>query len=575
MARHSRDEGPRRPNAAVGLVALLVLLLAGVGVFFFLRGDDAPEDPVAGPDEDRATETTEPEPTPTEDAVATTDPGDCTPVSVWVAAEVLEAVSQAAERATSDCYTFEVQEREGAAALTALGDGEAPDVWVPGSTAWAHLAGEDGVDLEIGETLASSPVLLFTTPESAEALAQLGVTADSTLADLTGTYRELAAAGDSPVLLRVGDPRVDPASMTLLAGTREQPGGWADDSDTSREILVRLAQATVPGDPLTAVQSDPRAVVPATEQQAAQAQEEGLTLQGVALAGGESAVQVPFVRLGGGGSADAVQALEQELLSEEGAADLTGLGLRPGTDGPAPGVAGVPEDLEVPDTAPSAQAVVQTAETWAAVAPESRILAVVDISGSMQAEIDGTTRIDLARTALQTAISAIPEQTALGLWYFSTALDGDVDHAEQVPLRPLGEQVDGQTQREDLLAVTDDLGLQTLGGDTGLHDTLWAGYQEMLAQQGPDSIASILLLTDGVDDDSTGGLSEDEVVGLLTQAREASEIPVSVVLLGMGPDVDEAALQRLADAAGGEFVLISDALELPQVFVDVVADRAP
>jgi Mg-chelatase subunit ChlD len=324
------------------------------------------------------------------------------------------------------------------------------------------------------------------------------------------------------------------------------------------------------------VEADPTTVVPATEQQLAAATQEGAELGAVSLGGDAEVVQVPFVRVAEPESVSAIDALEQQLVSPDAAAELTAAGLRSGADGPAPGVEAVPDDVTVAAGAAEAEDVTATSETWAAVAPQSRILTVVDISGSMEAEIGDTTRIDLARTAVQTALSVIPDQTAMGLWYFATGLNGALDHAEQVPLRTLSdESEDGLTQREVLIQRTDDLGLETLTGDTGLHDSLWAAYEYMTAEQTEDTISSVLLLTDGINDDSTGGLTEDQVVGLLEEARQASDSPVTVVLIGMGPDVDEEALQRLAQAAGGESFVLRDALELPQVFVDIVARRAP
>ncbi|WP_158288613.1 substrate-binding domain-containing protein [Ornithinimicrobium flavum] len=549
---------------------LLLLALVGAAVFFLTRGDDGDDVAAPAPTDDQADVTTEAP--ATDDTVVTTDPPDCSPVTVWAAPEIVTAVESAADRAATDCFAFEVEERETTRATTALRDGETPDVWVPGSAAWSQLATGDGVDLEVGEPVASSPVLLVTAPETLPVLESAGITGDSSFAELTSTYRELAAAGDAPFVLRMGDPRVDAASMALLSGTRGQEGGWAAESDASREALVRLAQTAVQGDPLSAVQADPSTVVPVTEQQLAQA--DGGELQGLTLADGAGVVRMPFVTADGAGSPEAVAALEQELRSDAALPDLAELGLRAGRDGAAPDVAGAPDGLASSASDPSADDVTATADTWAAVAPESRILTVVDISGSMEAEIEGTTRIDLARTAVQTAVSVIPEQTTMGLWYFATALDGQADHAEQVPLRPLEAEVDGGTQKELLLSVTEDLGPETLAGDTGLHDALWAAYQAMQTQQTQDSISSVLLLTDGVNDDSTGGLTEDEVVGLLAEARASTDSPVNVVLIGMGPDVDEQALQRLAEAAGGETLVLRDPSELPQVFVDVVANRA-
>lgn len=562
VAKHTAASTQGRGRMVLVALVALLLVVVGLGAYRAMsRADGGQGDGQAG------------------SAGATTPAsagGGCTPVTVWAAPEVLPAVESAAARASTGCFVYEVAARGTATARSALLDGDPPDVWVPSSTAWPQLAAEDGVDLQLGQVVASSPVLLATSPGTADAVGRLGIGGDTSFGELIGTYRELSATGQAPVTLRVGDLRVDPATMALVGTLGAQPGGWAEAGTEARGLLVLLAQTAVQGDPVEAVAADPTTLVPATEQQLASAAEDGEELEGLALAGGLGVVRVPFVRVGDTGSAEAVDALEQELVSADAAADLTALGLRPGTDGEAPEVAGVPDGLTTTGPDVDAEVVALAEQTWSVVAPQSRILTLIDISGSMEARIGDTTRIDLTREAARTGVSVIPEQTAIGLWYFATALDGDNDYEEQVPLRALNEEVrNGVTQKELLLAATEDLGLGTLTGDTGLHDSLWAAYQYMQERQSPDTISSVLLLTDGINDDTTGGLSEDEVVELLTQARESSEQPVTVVLIGMGPAVDEEALERLATAAGGESFVLRDPRELPQVFVDVVARRAP
>lgn len=564
----------------MGVLALLVVA-AGFGTYALLGRDGGDEDEgttagAAGDqDADDAATTSGPDQTGDDAAATGGAEDDCTQVTVWAAPQLLPAVQKAADRASTDCFAYAVVSRETATAQSALRGGDLPDVWVPSSQAWATLAAERGVELEVGETVASSPVVLAAVPQVVSALGELGIDEETTFGELTQIYRELAASGEAPVSLRIGDPRVDPASMSLLSTAGSQPGGWTEAGSESRGTLVLLAQTAVQGEPLSAIASDPTTIVPATEQQLAAAAADGVELQGLALADGTGVVRMPFVRVGDTGSAGAVDALEQQLVAEDAAADLTALGLRAGTDGAAPGVEGVPEDIatDAPDV--DDQVVALTAQTWSVVAPQSRILTLIDISGSMDAQIGDTTRIDLTREAAQTALSVIPDQTAIGLWYFSTALDGDKDYVEQVPLRALNQEVRNDvSQRDVLMAETENLTLETLNGDTGLHDSLWAAYQYMQAQNSPESISSVLLLTDGVNDDSTGGLSEEEVVERLTEAREAASSPVTVVLIGMGPDVDEEALERLAVAAGGESLVLRDPRELPQVFVDVVSSRA-
>ena len=578
VAKHSRPPEDNRGNGALwGLLALLVVVL-GAGAFWLFGGDD--EDPAAdAPDGAPATSAPVDDARTTDDSVTTTAPAapqDCTPVTVWSAPELLPAVDAAAERATDDCFTYDVQERETATSRTEILTDEAPDVWLPSSLAWAQLAGLEGVDVEVGPTVASSPVLLTGSPGTVGGLEELGLTPDSSFAELAQVHQDQAATGDASLTLRVGDPRNDPATMALLSATSEELGALEEPAGPGRNLLVVLAQTAVQGDPLSALRSDDDTLVPATEQQIGAALADGQELRGVQLGGDLGTVRMPFVRIGQEGSAAATEALQEELLSDAAADDLAGLFLRPGADGGAPGVEGVPGDVGTSTESPDEDLTATVAETWALVAPQSRILALVDISGSMEAPVEeGLTRIDLTRQAVRTALAVIPEQTAVGLWYFATSLDGDRDHVEAAPLRPLADEVgDGETHKDVLLAVTEELGVQTLQGDTGLHDSLLAAYVAMQDEGVEDAISSVLMLTDGINDDSTGGLSEDEVVARLEQARAEGERQVTVVLIGVGPDVDADALERLATAAGGESLVLTDPRELPQVFVDVVARRA-
>lgn len=580
MAKHSTPAPTNWGQRIIALLVALVVLVGAVSTYRLLAGDRD--------DDGAATTSTGDATDATDDGAATSDPAaaddgartgdvECGQVTVWAAPELMPAVESAVERASDDCFSYAVVSRTAPTAQSGLRDGETPDVWLPSSVAWPQLMAEEGVELQIGETVASSPVLLTGRPQVVAGLGELGVTPESTFAEVLQTYQAAVASGGSDVAVRLGDPRTDAATMALLTATSDQLGGLDESGSAGRNLLVVLAQTAVPGEPVSALASEPTTVVPATEQQIGAAAADDLDLQGISLAGGIGTVSMPFVRVGDAGSADGVDALEEALTSEEAAADLAALQLRAGADGPAPGVSGVPEGLTADGQVPDAATTNLLAQTWTLIAPQSRILALIDISGSMEAPVDGdVTRIDLTREAAQTALSVIPQRTAIGVWFFATALDGERDYREAVPMRPLNEQVrSGVTQLDAVLDVTEDLDLDVLEGDTGLHDSLWAAYQQMQEDYSPEAISSVLLLTDGINDDSTGGLSADEVVERLTEARESGERPVTVVLIGMGPDVDEEALDRLATAAGGEALVLRDPRELPQVFVDIVARRAP
>lgn len=514
----------------------------------------------------------------TDAAVRTASPVDADdherlgcPVAVWTTPHLQPAVQAAAERASEGCYT--VTAHADVSAQAALRGGERPDVWIPGSDAWPALVTRDGVGLEVGETIASSPVLLAGTPPAIGALEQMGVGAETSWSELVEQVVSQRAAGESlPFVMRAGDPRSDAATMALLTTTGSRPGGWAEPDSAQRGMLVLLAHTAVVDDPLTALVAEPTTIVPATEQQVGAARAGGLEVSALALEEGLGRVQAPFVRVGEGSPAG-VDALEDELTSPDAAEDLRASWWRAGTTGEAPDAPGVPEEVPATHDLADPATVPVTAETWAAISRQSRILTAIDISLSMEEQAGDSTRVDLTREAAQTALQTIPPRTAVGVWYFATGLEGTQDWTEVVPLRPLGERVEDGTHLDVLMSVTGDLDVATLEGDTGLHDTLWAAYQKMQEEWTPEAVNSVLLLTDGKNNDTTGGLSEDEVVDLLSTAHAAGDRPVTVVLIGMGPDVNEAALDRLASAAGGVSVVIRDPRELPQVFVEVVAQR--
>ncbi|MGO0575593.1 substrate-binding domain-containing protein [Ornithinimicrobium panacihumi] len=591
MAKHS---APAQVSwgQKIGLALLALLLIAGAaGVYQLLTrggGDDVADGTGDGTDQASVGQTDgagdEAAATGNGDSASATgsdsadstgaagiDPADCGAVTVWVAPALASTAQAAAQRATDDCFTYDLVTRESAAAQSALRGGDQPDVWLADSTAWPQLLAECDVQLEVGEVIASSPVLLAGREGLVDKLGELGVGADTDWAGLMAAYQEVGGARpDAQVQLRVGDPRVDPASMAMLSTVGAQLAA-AEPGSSASNLMVSLAQTAVQGDPLSATGAT--TLVPATEQQLGAAGEDDL--RGVPLKGGIGVVEMPFVRVGDGASAPALDALEEALTSDEAAQDLADAWLRKGTDGEAPAVPGVPEGVTAEARGSDPAVATALAARWAVIGPQSRILTLIDISGSMDAPVGDSTRVDLTRAAAQTALSVLPEQTAIGLWYFATELDGDKDWEEQVPLRALNAEVrSGVTQKDVLLAETEKLTVDALTGDTGLHDALWAAYQEMSAEASPDSIASIVLLTDGINDDPPGGLSEKQVIERLEKARAEAEHEVTVVLIGMGDEPDEDALERLAKAAGGQSLVLRDPTQLPQVFVDVVARRA-
>ena len=157
-------------------------------------------------------------------------------------------------------------------------------------------------------------------------------------------------------------------------------------------------------------------------------------------------------------------------------------------------------------------------------------------------------RMDVTVAALQTGLSLFQDSGAVGLWAFSEKLEGQRDYRELLAIRRLGESAGGLSQRDALAGQIGGLTRLTTGG-TGLYDTVLAAYRDLQRHYDPKAVNSILLFTDGANDDP-GSISEDKLVSELTRLRN-SERPVQIIAIGITHDADEDALTRIAAATGG------------------------
>lgn len=210
-------------------------------------------------------------------------------------------------------------------------------------------------------------------------------------------------------------------------------------------------------------------------------------------------------------AAGALDRLDAALRDEAGAAALKKAGFRVG------GQRGV-EVGDVPAEPTSVQVdtseFTQIVRDWTYVNRDLRLLMAVDVSGSMLAKAGETRRIDLAVTAVQEAVKLMQPTSDAGLWVFSTAQRGRLDYRLVTPVRPIGEVATSSSHAATL--VRDAARMPTfISGDTGLNDTIFAAFSTMQRSYEPDRDNLVVVLTDGRNDDSTGGLSTDQLIARL------------------------------------------------------------
>ena len=547
MGRHADSSATRRRFPAAPLIAagLVVLLLAGGLVWWLAAGGD-------------------------DDAEAC---GTRSTVAVTVAPELVSLTEQIlSERGALDdagCVTAEVTAQEPlqtAGAMSALEPESLPDVWLPDSSLWALRAGE--TELANEGSLGSSPVVLATSEAAVDAAGW---------ADAAPTWAEALTADQD---VAVPDLAGSAEGIGALSALRTALGGGADADNAVVKVVLAAARSGSSEKALEAAGQGAAdaPLVPVSEQSvyAARANDGDSSLAAIYPSEGSPMLDYPVFRVdpGDGERREAVDAVVAALNSDAARTAAMEAGFR-STEGDAPPTAG--EQSGIREEAPQ-QVELDPAEVGGLIsrltslAAPSRILAVLDVSTSMEAPAGNGTRATLARDAARSTLSLVPGEYALGLWFFAYHLAGDQDWAELVPIRKLETDVDGQSQRALLDAQLAILPERLTPGGTGLYDTTLAAVRAARANYDPSAVNSVLLMTDGTNEDDDAGLTEEALLSTLTSEADPTR-PIKVIGVALGPDADLSALEQIAEATGGAAYAAVDPADLQTVLFDALRQR--
>jgi hypothetical protein len=534
--RHASTRTSRDPRVVAWLVAAALVVVAGLGfvVFQVVGGGDG-------------TDGTEAQ-AMTQEGIECDEP---TPVSVAVDPAVSAVVTDLLDGL--ECVDAQVtaQASDVTAAAAARPDGvglggSLPQLWIPSSSLWVAQArstdaGAARIEAE-PVSLASSPVVVVGTPDTAESLGW---------SDGSAEWAQIVRTGSARVAS--SDPRTDAAALAaLLAATGGEPTPEAV-ATLSSAVSVPPAQGRSPAQ---MVLEDAADVMPTSELDVVRAQEDG---GGGALAAGYDeqlgALDFPLVTFAGADDAVAAAgaAVSQRLRSDEAVEAMQELGLRT-TDGEIAEQFhegyGVAASVRSGGEAPAAEAINAGLDAWGVSGRRARILLVVDRSGSMRRPLpEGTVpKSSLARDSVVQLVNSASPDTDLGLWSFTT--NRGAAYIEQlVPLAPLSAQATGATQRERLASSV--TGLEPLPtGDTPLFQVVLDAYEEAQDTYAFGRLNAVVVVTDGKNDHPSGTLTEDETLDQLRLLYDGMR-PVRILALGYGPETDLAGLTRLADVTGG------------------------
>lgn len=451
-----------------------------------------------------------------------------------------------------------------------------PDVWVPDSTTWLVRVRSASPDLVPPQapSIATSPVVLAVPEPAARALGwptQLPTWA-SILERLTG--------GES-LRLGVVEPNRDAVGLASIVALGAAAAATDGDPDAMTVAVMRaLFTGRAPGESALLAQF-PRSMEALAESLGAAPLAErsliaynntrpAVPLAGVYVHPAPPALDYPWAVMPGIAAErlrladELLDALSGDRYIEE----LAEVGLR-GPDG----IAGFPAMPGSPATIATGQldgaAVARALATWISVTRPARMLAVMDVSGSMNLRVPtagGATRAQIALEAARQGMLLFDDSWSVGLWTFATNLNGSADHLQIVPIGPM---------TENRAALVGALGTirPDPNGFTGLYDTVLAAYQEVRTGWDPAAVNSVVLLTDGQNDDPNG-ITLDQLIESL-QALVDPRYPVQVIAIGIGDEVSEAELTRITDTTGGGTFIARDPSAIGPIFLKAISLRPP
>lgn len=453
--------------------------------------------------------------------------------------------------------------------------GDRPDVWIPDSSIWINRKAPAGRGLPPNNpSLAYSPIVAAVPEDSADALGW--PTRWPGLAALLPAPDSLAG----PVRFTLPESARSAATVGLLLGLQATTGAGAGRAELTSALRAALATGERWDRLLLSLTPGSGSAVPATEQQvwASNVQHRATRVVAAYPPGPGYFFDYPYVVL----ASDHVQRVHAQLLlgqltGELGRQRLLAAGFRDATG--APGLqltadAGVDRGRPGSGPAPDADAIDAAVRIWASATLSSRILAVLDVSGSMDERVPGAhgaTKLDLALAAAANGLALYPDDTVVGLWTFATNLSDRDDYRQLVPTVLLGRGIDGSSGRERMAQALSGIRAVHDGG-TGLYDTALAAVRAVRKDWDPARVNSVVLLTDGHNDDPDG-ISLDQVVATLRAENDPSH-PVFLITIAYGADSDRAALTAMSRATGAEMYVASDPRRIREVMLDAIGRRA-
>lgn len=487
---------------------------------------------------------------------AATASATCTEtVTVAASPTIADVVSDVVGSGKDGCGKYEISDRSAAEVSESLTSGkDVPDVWIPDSTIEVDRAAGDAAaaPVVLEASIAKSPVVVVSSQPAKSTWSEV-LTSDS---------------------FDLGDPTTStPAVLALIASRAEATAAGASD-DEMKQALVSAAQfasSDTPAAERIKTASGGGTTIASEQSMAASGSDATKDLEAYVPDSGTVALDYPLVLSASADrrkkTSDGITALSTMLTSSQAQDAFVEAGFRSAEGDPADGGVGEVKTSDLPRT----DEVASLISAWTLLSRPSRTLAVIDVSGSMQYAAGDSSRMSLAIEAAQAGQKLFPDDSSLGLWAFSVGLgDKGKDYLPLVPMRPLGAKVEGTTQRGLIEQAAAGL-VDRTGGGTGLYDSVLAAYRAVQEGYDPKAVNSVVVLTDGENEDP-GSIGLNKLLDTLESEADPDR-PIVIIAIGITEDADESALEAIAHVTGGSSHIAIEPDDISNVFIEALASR--
>jgi Ca-activated chloride channel family protein len=290
--------------------------------------------------------------------------------------------------------------------------------------------------------------------------------------------------------------------------------------------------------------------------------------------GGELAADFPFVVP----NASWVSALDKRAAADfhtwltsapvQGRLGMYGLRRADGSTTPALTDNGLDTSPQTPRAVKNPEGPATAQAVWRLLNRRVGVLALLDVSGSMADPVPGTnlSKLQVAVAAARNSLGLFDDRDQIGLWEFSTKIDGNRDYRELIPLGLAAGKVNGVDRR--VASAKAQSQLVPLRG-TGLYDSIAAAYRNAQANYLPGYVTSVVVITDGRNEDP-GSITLGALIKQL-RSEFSPEKPVHIVTIAYGKDADGPTLAKIAKSVDGLSFNAPDPRQIGEVFINAVA----